>query len=361
LLSFTNAVTIREMNALLTRELCAYLEQTAGLNIELVPSDQRRLPFFLRGRYDLAQTTLYGQAYVFFAPKPDFDEWTPSTIQSDRRQLKDSLGRLPVFVAKGVDANQRHRLIQLRIPFIVPGRQMYLPDLLIDLREHFAAQRSKPVRYLSPSAQVIFLIALEQRIGGFESALQMADRANYTAMTVGRAMDELEAVGLASIIRNGKNKALSFSSANEKIDWRALWDKALPHLRTPVRRSFPLYTYRPALLEKAHLGGLSALARYSTLNEPSKTVWAISADYYRNNTVELEGAQAAGIDWGKETLEIWTYDPGLSAEGRSSWIRDPESQRGGVVDRLSLFLALREETDERVQQALERMIEEIKW
>lgn len=348
------------MATLLDTDLGAYFEQTAGMNVELAPARVEGLPFFLRGRYDFAQTTLYGKACVFFSPKPEFEAWTPSTIQSDSRQLEASLCRLPIFVANGVDANQRHRLIQLRIPFIVPGRQMYLPDLLIDLRERFAVQRSKPVRYLSPSAQGIFLMALEQQIASFENALQIAERVKYTAMTVGRTMDELEAVGLASIVRLGKNKTLSFSTS-EKVDWRALWEKALPHLRSPVRRTFPLYSYRPELLENAFLGGFSALARYSTLNAPSKTVWAVSAEYYRNHTVELESAQAPGSDWGNENLEIWTYDPGLLSDQRSSWIRDPAPERGGMIDRLSLFLALREETDERVQQALEHMMKEIKW
>ena len=349
------------MKGVLDFALGAYLDQTTGLKVELIPCVASSVPFFLRGRYDLAEGSLHGRDHVFFAPKPDFTDWTPSSIQSDREQLAGIFHRVPIFVAQRVQSNQRQRLIQMRIPFIVPGTQMYLPELLIDLREHFAGQRAKPVETLSPSAQAIFLTALEQRLERFENAHAITKLVKYTAMTVGRSMDELEAVGLARVVRLGKIKSLHFGVETEAVSWRRLWDRALPHLRSPVRRSFPLYEYPPALLAQAHIGGLNALAQYSSLNEPNKKVWAIGPEWYRGNAVALEGAEAPGPDWGNETLEIWSYDPGLSFNEASSWIRGRHPERGGLVDRLSLFLALRNATDERVEQALEHMIEEIKW
>jgi len=47
-------------------------------------------------------------------------------------------------------------------------------------------------------------------------------------------------------------------------------------------------------------------------------------------------------------LEVWSYSPELFA-------------KKGVVDRFSLFLSMRENNDERIQSALEGMMEQVEW
>lgn len=349
------------MSPLLETKLNAYLDQAVGLKIDLASISLSKIPFFLRGRYDLAEGELYGRRYVFFSPRSDFDDWTPSMIQSDREQLTAILQHPAIFVFEYIRPNHRQRLIQRRIPFISPGTQMYLPELLIDLREHFARQRSKPVKALSPSAQHLFLMALEQRQGHFNNAQELAKRLKYSAMTIGRAMDELASLELAHIVRKGRTKSLTFGPKNEALDWLSLWQHALPYLRSPVRRTFPLYDCPAELLAPAKLGGLTALAHYSMLNEPKTKIWAISPDWYQNHAAALKSAEAPEIDCSHEILEIWNYDPALSSVQKNSWIRGAKFVKNGMVDRLSLYLALRETEDERIEQAIEQMMEEILW
>jgi hypothetical protein len=47
-------------------------------------------------------------------------------------------------------------------------------------------------------------------------------------------------------------------------------------------------------------------------------------------------------------VEVWKYPPAVLSSG-------------GVVDRLSLYLSLRETEDERVEAALDKMIGEVAW
>jgi hypothetical protein len=47
-------------------------------------------------------------------------------------------------------------------------------------------------------------------------------------------------------------------------------------------------------------------------------------------------------------LEIWSYSPRLF-------------EKGDVVDRFSLYLSLQANDDERVESALEKMMEQITW
>ena len=47
-------------------------------------------------------------------------------------------------------------------------------------------------------------------------------------------------------------------------------------------------------------------------------------------------------------IQVWSYPPALFAEQ-------------GTVDRLSLYLSLRTDHDERTESALEEMMEKIRW
>ena len=348
----------------LATEVRKYLEHVAGLRPTLAAFPPAKVPIFLRERYSLAEGDVLHHRCLFFSPHRNFPEWTPAAVATDRRLLEALQLGIPVFVSTEMRANQRRSLIEKRVPFINPGYQLYLPDLLIDLREYFAGQRAKPPKTLTPSAQHLLLMAIEQHIERFGSARAIGDRLPYTAMTVGRAMDELADLELAEIGKDGKNKILAFPAGEHGVDWRALWERALPHLQSPVGRSLRLTPGKLSteILKNARLAGISALGRYSMLNEPPVETWAISADWYGKHAVAIEQAEAS--EWAEssdERLEIWSYDPGLSGDAPKTWLRDSLSGRKGIVDRLSLYLSLRNSEDERIEQALEQMMEDIPW
>jgi hypothetical protein len=94
--------------------------------------------------------------------------------------------------------------------------------------------------------------------------------------------------------------------------------------------------------------GLSALATYSALAEPAVPVVALDRVKARSlqgvrGVQELPTADEAELE-----VEVWSYKPGLLSEG-------------AAVDRLSLYLSLRDDTDERVQSALDEMMRGVTW
>jgi hypothetical protein len=58
---------------------------------------------------------------------------------------------------------------------------------------------------------------------------------------------------------------------------------------------------------------------------------------------ELLAADEAGFE-----VEVWSYEPDLLSDGPA-------------VDRFSLYLSLRDDTDERVQSALAEMMRGVTW
>ena len=94
--------------------------------------------------------------------------------------------------------------------------------------------------------------------------------------------------------------------------------------------------------------GLTALAQYSALAEPANPVFAMAGKKWkkiknRNDVMELTIAEPDACE-----LEIWSYSPRLF-------------EKDDVVDRFSLYLSLQPNDDERVESALEKMMEKIGW
>ena len=87
---------------------------------------------------------------------------TPATIQKHIFQVRKKWPDEVIYVQQKVTAYNRKRLIQYKIPFVVPLNQMYLPFLGIDLREHFKNIRETEASFFSPSTQVVVLYCLSQ-------------------------------------------------------------------------------------------------------------------------------------------------------------------------------------------------------
>jgi hypothetical protein len=94
--------------------------------------------------------------------------------------------------------------------------------------------------------------------------------------------------------------------------------------------------------------GLSALAEYSMLAPPPHAVVAVARDVWATKTRHGEFERLPPEAQEGSEVEVWSYDPQLFAAG-------------GVVDRFSLYLSLKDDEDERTQTALDEMMERIEW
>jgi hypothetical protein len=156
-----------------------------------------------------------------------------------------------------------------------------------------------------------------------------------------RAFDELQAAGLGEIAMEGRERVLRFDRNKKK-----LWEKACKFLRNPVKKRLWVKDFiNEPLGVKA---GLTALSHYSALVEPANPVLAMAGKKWkkiknRNDVMELTIAEPDACQ-----LEIWSYSPRLF-------------EKGNVVDRFSLYLSLQANDDERVESALEKMMEQITW
>ena len=298
------------------------------------------LPFFLRDSYTFYEASLLNTPCLLMVAR-DNNEQTPAIIRKQMLQVQAKWDGELIYLCSSVSAYNRKRLIEQKVPFVVPGNQMYLPMLGIDLREHFRQIRSAAPGKLSPSTQAVVLHALLHGPKNYTPS-RLANQLGFTVMTLTRAFDELVSLGLGEVGTEGRERVLRFSDGKKD-----LWQRSREFMRSPVKKRTIIH-----LLEQKWCGipaGLTALAHFTLLAPPSTPVYAVSLDDWKsmkltNAILELPAAEPQSHE-----VEIWNYSPLLFKE------------EDDVVDRFSLYLSLQDNVDERVQSALEKMMEKVLW
>lgn len=313
-----------------------YLSEVLDLKVKALPYTKReKLPFFLESSYDFHELFLLEHSCLLMQPKENI-EVTPATARKHWEQVQKNWKGLCIYTQPTISAYNRKRLIQHRVPFIIPGNQMYLPDLGIDLHEHFRKSYSQSIKSFSPATQTVIIYALLHESKEGLTPSKLAQDLNYTLMTMTRAFDELQAANLGEVIKQGKERRWYI-----KKDKHELWKQAKSFLRSPIKNRTWLTQKQPVIV-----AGLSALSHFSDLNEPLLPVFAIGPTQWKalkkSGVKEVPSSDGALIE-----LEIWHYNPNLFA-------------KDGLVDPFSLYLSLKESENERIETALEEMMERIK-
>ena len=300
------------------------------------------LPLFMRERFSLFAVRLFGQNWLLAVESADWDPGTPTEYRQHWQQLRQATGESHVaMVLPFVSSTVRDRMVRLEVPFIIPGTQLFLPESMVLLTETYGNASAASGKPLSPAAQLLLLFQLQK--GGLDelSAKELSARLGYSRATLSNATAELEQNRLCETFRKGKEQRMSFMGSG-----KALWKASLPLLRSPVRKTrFVTWTNPPPEAKRA---GVSALSMLSLLAEDPVPVYALQEKSIRQG---LEQGRFNGCPdrYGADAqLESWRYNPALLSD-------HPR------VDTLSLYLSLRKDPDERVQAALEDIMEGFPW
>ncbi len=316
-----------------------YLQETLAATVS--PKNwqpSRRLPLFLREGYTYYEMEFLGSPCLLMSDNEK--NRSAATVRKHVELVCAKWGGDIIYMRDQVNSHERKRLIEQKVSFIVPGNQMYLPMLGVDLREHFRHLReSRPTVSPATQAAVLLLLLSSERMS-YTSA-ELADRLGYSKMTISRAFNELKAGHIGVISHDGRQRRLEFDGERQ-----SLWERIIPLLSSPVKHRHHIRTTsnRPVGIK----AGLTALARYSMLAAPAIPVVAVASGQWTAIKYDSEFSPAAKNDPESIEVEVWNYDPELFAEET-------------VADRFSLLLSLKDDEDERVQSALEEMMEAVSW
>ena len=299
-----------------------------GLTINYKSWDKKQaLPLYVAGNYEIDEAIVSNNRFIVISPIGDLPTLPAMKKHIEKIQKIDDV---PVaFYLKNLSDFRRKGMLESNIPFMTE-KQVFLPFIgtLLMEEKNNALYKEK----FMFSTQQLFLMYLYNRQNKLYVA-NVGKKLPYSAMTLSRAVKQLEASDLFLVYKDGVNKVIE-----SKYDRRELFERAKPFLLDPVRKYG--YIEKSRIDENMVLASESALAKNSMLN-PSKVItYAIDEQKMDINQMENEL-----VDPNKQIrLELWGYDPKLFSDDN-------------VADGLSVALSLREIVDERIEEAIDECIE----
>lgn len=310
-----------------------YLAEMTGCEVRKLTHAKRedaKLPLAITSCYDFCDVEIM-DTIVTIAIPTEPESISPMQLAKHQAKMMETYHHPVVFVLELVESYNISRLTHAKVNFIVPGKLIFIPSLLIALRELKNGTHVMPEK-MPPVAQLLVLYHLEK---GKIDGLKTSDIAELTGLaypTISVALRWLQTNDVIALV-GGKQKYVQIS-ANQK----ELWNKCLPLMSSPIERI--LFTDKE--LSGGFLSGETAMGHYTMLAEPAKPVIAIdkpTAKKYGN---------FMNRQYGNLRVEVWKYSPALLSDS-------------GYADRLSLYLCMKDNEDERIQMECDTLIEEMKW
>ncbi len=308
-----------------------YITKVLGIKVNYTSVELNHLPIFITSRYRLKKVYLDKQEVIFVYPKTELEQINMLKKHITRIQENNNLPI--VLVLKQVTYRQKEYLLREKIPFIVEDKQIYLPFMAIYLQARCNGAKQQTEEIL-PSAQMLLLYFIYGGSKELTTSKAVKDL-ELTPTSISRAARQLEEMGLIKIKKMGVQRILQSDDTP-----KALFEKAMDKLLNPVKKTvyIPKQFVKKDMLES----GYSALSNYSMLNTPNLNCYAMESVSKWNSVMTnslLDSKHQVAI-------EMWRYNP-------------RKLSKGNIVDELSLALALKDDADERVEEAIEVMLNKL--
>lgn len=308
-----------------------YLKTLLDMQVTYKSIENLHLPNFITSRY-LIRKVMLGSVEVFFL-YPVTELEAVGTLKKHIARVQKVKNIPVVLILNQLTYRQKEYLLREKVPFIVDGKQVYLPFMAIYLQERSDAEKIDK-KELLPASQVVLLYFIYHGSGKQIMSRAVTDL-KLTSTSVSRAVKQLEELRLLRTEKDGIQKVLYSELSAEE-----LFKKAYDNFQNPVKRTvyIPFEQIQDTLLKS----GYTALAGYSMLNEPNVICYAAESISRWNSVVtkKLQNGQT------QAAVELWRYDP-------------KKLSRTDTVDPLSLALTLKNDADERVEEAVEEMLDQV--
>lgn len=285
------------------------------------------LPLYIVGSYKFSEATLNGFRCIILYP---VEELVTLPALKKHIQKIQEIDKVPVVIKlPSISAFRRKKMLEEHIPFIT-GKQAFLPFLGAYLAQE--DEEAQAVTKLMFSTQQIVLLYLYSKRKKLYVA-EATKRLPFTAMTMSRAVKQLEATGLFRISKDGVNKVIESDYSGQE-----LFEKIKDYLRSPVRKT--VYINKENYTEAMVLAGDSALAEVTMLSPSRLTTYAV----YAKNFTQEHGKNELLDPNEQIRVELWEYEPSQFSENN-------------MADRLSIALSFEGNADERIEGVVEEMLE----
>ena len=294
---------------------------------ELQPQESHNLWLGLIAEFLLYHFTMNDKRMLLLVSR-EKNRYTPLQLKKISNRVEGILGEPSVFYYESLTTNERDRLVAQGVYFVVANRFAFVPSLLANRR----MSKTEMPSLLLPSTQYMLLFHLQCESLDGKSLKDLEKLLPFKYATLSKSALQLSALKLAEFnATEGRTKQLHFT-----LDARSLWEESQKYLSSPVKA----VVYSSQSCEVGLIGCYSALSHYTMLAGEE-----VPSRVFTQNEFQRLGQRTSSFE-DIQRIEIWKYLP-LSTTG--------------FVDKLSLYLSLREDNDPRVEKELETMINDIQW
>lgn len=320
------------------QKLAKYLYSMFGTNMLLQEyGDTGNLPMYLIDNYQMFQLRIGTDSYILLKPKQPIKINT-TILKKQISQIQKFTSLYPILIIENLRLSQRNALIQSSIAFVVPEKQLYIPQFAMNLTETETAIEEYGDQF-AVATQVVFGYLLLNQIKE-TNAHQLSETLHYSVATINRALKELCYRRLLHTVGNGTRKQYTIPNGTE------FWEHGKAYLFDPVK------SRRYVTMDFGDHGFLMsndlALSRLSFLNGGNINFYASSAQDFQkiDKAYYLNEYDVFGDSYA--VIEIFRFDPKLLAHGN-------------CIDVISLYAQFKDSKDERVQIEIESLVNEILW
>ena len=307
-----------------------------GVQTELVPLQKDKLKglnadLLLRFAY---YTIVFNQSELCIINAKNNDSHTPLKYKRITEQVEKVSG-MPVAVLTDTLAYyERERFISQGIYFIVSDKYAFLPSLIANVK---IKKEAKHPADLTSAAQYLLLYYLLDNSITVYTIRKLEAILQYNYLTLSRAVINLENLQLCKTRKDETGTKIIYFEHSK----RELWEKAQKYLSSPVKK----IVYSDTIPDgDFSISGINALSYYSHLNPEQYVTMAIWEKTFSELSIKYSEMESL------HKIELWKYPAFM-----------PDISGKKIVDKLSLYLSMKNEPDARIEKELEMLIENMQW
>ncbi|WP_295095099.1 MarR family transcriptional regulator [uncultured Catenibacterium sp.] len=304
------------------------IDHIFGLSIRYEPWDNKSiLPLYIVSNYQFYTAYIENMRCIVIQPIEELP-----TLPSLKKQIQKIrvIDDVPIVLySKTISFYRRKSLLENHIPFMT-DKQIFLPFIGTLLVDEKGIEKTKDKFVYS--TQLLFLAYMYNH----EKKVYVSDLSKnlpFSAMTLSRAVKQLEMTDLFLVYKDGVNKVIE-----SKYSYKELFERVQHYLLTPVRQVG--YMDQSLVTDYMVLSGESALSEMSMLNPSRIRTYAV----YEKEFDKMQLIDELIDPDVQVKVEIWAYDPHLFTHTN-------------IADTLSIVLSLKENKDERIEEVLEDILE----
>ena len=309
-----------------------YMGNVLGLEAE--DKGVYALPVPLSHFFDVRKSLIGGHEFLLLSPT--MADVKPELLCKRYYKTMEMSGFPCILVIPTITGVLRRQLIKKKVSFIVPDKQVFIPELGTILSESRLDNGSEKSVFSANTQFLLLFHLLKKDLNGC-SYNEIMNTTGIIKKNISTAASELANAGICELQSGpGREKMIVFSG-----DKKDIWSKSLPMMTNPVKRVGYVSAIVPNA-EKMPESYEAALSHYTDV--VGEEVKAYATYRLSDEAKALNGIIQSEYEDGMARVEFWAYDPVKLSDN-------------GFIDPLSLYLCYRDDDDERIQGELSRLID----